>query len=152
MKNKIVSLLLGSLGVVVFSAFLAFPKSHTDSFYFNPFLLNGKPMDLTRLTTSTSGVLSLVKNDPAAAPAAQVPFLIYLRRAGKIVDASAYAHNHAVTEIEIATVLRGAQPGDELVVDPTSEEIGQRTITVKQPLYAPYMPWFFGANKGKDGC
>ena len=148
MKNKTMSLLVGSLGVLLLSAFMAFPNSRTGTLVGNPLLLNGKLMDLTQLTTNTTGVLSLVKGESGT----QVPFRVYLRRAGQLVGTSACTHNPAVTEIEIAQVLRGAQPGDELVVDPASDEVGRRLITIHKPLYAPYLPWFFSTNKGKDGC
>lgn len=148
---KMLSLFLATAWAVVISVSEAFPKTETDSFNSYP-LLNEKPTDLTNVSATSVGVLTLVKENRVSGKSEKVPFLIYLRRAGKIINADSYAHNNAVTSINIAEIVRSAQPGDELVIDPTvtSDKVGRRVIIIKNPV--PVYQWFPISNKGKDEC
>lgn len=148
---KMLSLFLATAWAVVISVSEAFPKTETDSFNSYP-LLNEKPTDLTNVSATSTGMLTLVKENRVSGKSEKVPFLIYLRRAGKIINADSYAHNNAVTSINIADVVRSAQPGDELVIDPTvtSDKVGRRIIIIKNPV--PVYQWFPIPNKDKDEC
>lgn len=148
---KLVSLLLAATWAVVISVSEAFPKTETDSFY-SYTLLNEKPMDLTNVSAASTGVLTLIKENPVSGKREKIPYLIYLRRAGKIINTNSYAHNNAVTSINIAEVVRSAQPGDELVIDPAviSDKVGRRIIIIKNSV--PVYQWFLFPNKSKDEC
>lgn len=146
---KMLSLFLAATLAVAISVSEAFPK--TDSFYSYP-LLNEKPMDLSKVSYASTGVLTLIRENPVSGKREKVPYLIYLRRAGKIIHADSHAYNHAVTSIDLAGIVRFAQPGDELVIDPTmtTDQAGRRIILIKNP--APVFQWFQVTNKGKDNC
>jgi len=134
-------------------ASVALPKS-SDPADNNPLLINGKVVTTEQFAYVTRGVLSLVKADPASDKPMPVPFLIYLRRAGKIVDAEAYAHNHAVMYYEVAEILKFAQAGDQLVIDPvgSAEKAAQKVITIKNSQIVPQFQWFYVLNPKKDKC
>lgn len=148
---KMLSLFLATAWAVVISVSEAFPKTETDSFNSYP-LLNEKPTDLTNVSATSTGKLTLVKENRVSGKSEKVPFLIYLKRAGKIINADSYAHNNAVTSINIAEIVRSAQPGDELVIDPTvtNDKVGRRIIIIKNPV--PVYQWFPISNKDKDEC
>ncbi|WP_426293123.1 hypothetical protein ACN9ML_27710 [Dyadobacter endophyticus] len=134
-------------------ASVALPKSAGPA-HSNPVLLNGKVVTIEQLTYVTRGVLTLMKGDPASERKTNIPFLIYLRRGGKIVDAQADAHNHAVMYYEIAEILKSAQAGDQLVIDPVEpgDKAAQKVITIKSTQIVPQFNWFYGLNKKKDNC
>lgn len=148
---KLLPLFIAAAWTVVISVSEGFPKAETDSFYSHT-LLNEKPMNLATVSAASTGVLTLIKENPVSGKSEKVPFLIYLRRAGKIINGDSYAHNHAVTAIDIAEIVRSAQPGDELVIDPTAttDKVGKRIIIIKNPV--PVFQWFPLSNKGKDNC
>lgn len=146
---KLLSLFLAVVWTVFISVSEAFPK--TESFYSYP-LLNEKPMNLTNVSSASTGVLTLIKENPVSGKREKVPYLIYLRRAGKIINTDSYAHNHAVTSIDVAEIVRSAQPGDELIIDPTvtTDKVGRRIIIIKNPV--PVFQWLPISIKGKDNC
>lgn len=126
---------------------VALPKSAciTNS----PLLLNGHVMNTSQFAHVTRGVLTVVRGD--AASGQPVPFLIYLKRNGKIVDADAYAHNFAVLRYEIAEILESAQAGDQLVIDPVwpGNAADRKIITIKGTQILPRFQWL---NQKKDNC
>jgi hypothetical protein len=146
---KLLPLFLAIVWTVTFSLSEAFPK--TESFYAYP-LLNEKPMNLTNVSAASTGVLTLIKENPVSGRREKVPYLIYLRRAGKTINADSYAHNQAVTSIDVAEIVRSAQPGDELVIDPTmtTDKAGMRIIIIKNAV--PVFHWFPTSTKDKDNC
>ncbi len=155
MKNKGAILVLTSVLMLTISVSQSLPNPDTDNFYINPLLLNGKSMDVTKVSRVSRGKLSMIQPTAESAGSSQVPFFVYLKRSGKIVDAGSYAHNHAVTEIELSTVLQSAKAGDELVIDPARETEKQlrRVLTIKHDRQYPQIQWFrYGSNKGNDGC
>ena len=117
-------------------------------------LVNGKVVTSEQFAHVTRGVLMLVKSGPASKQQTPVPFLIYLRRGGKIVDAEAYAHNHAVMYYEVAEILKFAQAGDQLVIDPVGspDKAAQKVITIKSSQIVPQFQWFYVLNQKKDRC
>lgn len=134
-------------------ASVALPKSANPA-HNNPVLLNGKVVTIEQLTYVTRGLLTLMKGDAASERKTHVPFLIYLKRGGKIVNAKADAHNHAVMYYEIAEILKSAQAGDQLVIDPvdSGDKSVQKVITIKNTQIVPQFNWFYGLNKKKDNC
>ncbi len=122
---------------------------------YNTLMLDGKATDETALSTVTTGKLSLVASHTGAGELRAVPFYAYVIRDGKIVDADAFAHNHAVTEIEISAVLEMARYGDQMIIDPAGENAAKsrRVIVVRQNRYVPQFEWWPGLNaRRKDGC
>jgi hypothetical protein len=109
---------------------------------------------MEQLAWAARGVLAVVKRDAASTQSTRVPFYIYLKRDGKIVDANAYAHNHSVMQYELAEVLRSARAGDQIVIDPAvkSDAVGRSIITVKTTQLVPHFDWSYGLKQKKDGC
>ncbi|MCF0060984.1 hypothetical protein MUK70_17240 [Dyadobacter chenwenxiniae] len=132
---------------------VALPNETLDGFYWNPVLLNGRSVSPAELAAARGGKLSLVKLDPKSSRVTKVPFLIYLKRGGKIVDGNAYAHKNPVLEGDIYEVLKAARSGDQLIIDPVNNEnqIGRRVITVQSSQLTPQFRWFGFTKKG-DGC
>ncbi len=121
----------------------------------NTLILNGKVTDEAALSSVTAGKLGLVSSRTGAGKPGRVSFYAYLIRAGKIVDADAFAHNNAVTEIEISEILRPAKDGDLMVIDPAGESASKnrRVIVVRQKQYTPQFNWWPGQKAlQKDGC
>ncbi|MCF0073297.1 hypothetical protein LZD49_22655 [Dyadobacter sp. CY261] len=153
MKTKTLKIIFAVTLFCSLQASVALPHP-TDSFDSNPLLLNGNVIGTAEFARVTRGVITLAKSDPASKQRTLVPFLIYLKRDGKIVNGSAYAHNHAVMRYEIAEVLKSAQAGDQLIIDPSepNKVIGRQVITIKSTQIVPQFEWFFGLNKKKDNC
>ena len=134
---------------------LALPSDLEGNFHSNPLLLNGHPVEYKLLSSVNRGMITLVKGNPESSDAARVPFLIYLKRAGKIVNPDSHAHNHAVMQYEMAEILRYAKAGDEIVIDPASKEdaVARRIIPVTYLQVGPQFQWFYGMGMSKkDGC
>ncbi len=122
---------------------------------YNTLMLNGKVTDETTLSSVTTGKLSLVALHAGTGESQLIPFYAYVIREGKIVDADAFAHNHAVTEIEISAILKTARYGDQMIIDPAGENTARnrKVIVVRQNRYIPKFDWWPGQNAlRKDGC
>lgn len=134
-------------------ATVALPKPG-DSVRSIALLLNGKTIDTGQLSGVSRGIISLSANTNSSDKGQVIPFYIYLRRGGKIVDAQAYAHNYAVSHYEIAEVLKSARAGDELIIDPANQndKTARRTIIVNSTQVVPQYNWLFGWNGKKDNC
>ncbi len=125
---------------------------------YNTLMLDGKATDETALSSATTGKLSLATLHDGTGESRLVPFYAYVIREGKIVDANAFAHNNAVTEIEISAILETARYGDQIIIDPAGENANnnRRVIVVRQSRYIPQFDWWPGQPwrkpQGKDGC
>jgi hypothetical protein len=153
MNTKAIKIIAALMLFYSLQASVALPKP-VDPAHSSPVLLNGKVVTIEQLTYVTRGVLTLMKGDPASERNTNIPFLIYLKRGGKIVDAQADAHNHAVMYYEIAEILKSAQAGDQLVIDPvdSGDKTAQKVITIKSAQIVPQFNWFYGLNRKKDNC
>lgn len=131
----------------------ALPESGTDSFHYNPLLLNGKSMNIEKFSLVSKGVLSMITQNPKSEGREKIPFLIYLMRAEKIVDARSYAYRHPVMSVELSEILKSAKVGDRLVIEPADNDTksGRSVLTVKSDQPLPRFNWFYGLIK-KDGC
>lgn len=120
----------------------------------NPLLVNGRVVTTEQFAHVTRGKLTLVKSDAASEKQTPIPFLIYLRRGGRIVEAEAYAHNHAVMYYEVSEILKSAQAGDQLVIDPVKQEDkgAKKVITIKNTQIVPQFNWFYVFRQKKDNC
>lgn len=153
MKNIKFNFFLVILCLLSLSVSEALPKNDADNFYWNPLLLNDKPVDSEMLSSYNRGKLSLIQGNPDSQSKTKVPFYIYLKRAGKIVDTDSYAHNNTVVEFELGEILKSAKAGDQIVIDPADKNhtIERKIIVVKQGQLGYQFQWFYGLNK-KDGC
>lgn len=108
-----------------------------NDFYWNPLLLNDKPLDYTMFGIRSTGVLTVVKGNPTLPNAEQIPFRIYLRRDGKIIHDKKCTQQ--VFSIKMSEVLNLAQPGDHLIIEPVRSSDGQAKRIIKM-------------IEGGDGC
>lgn len=154
MKNVILNIFLSMSLIFTLSVSEAYPENAADNFYANPLLLNGESVEFSVFSSVNRGMISLVKGNPESETKTKTPFYIYIKRAGRMVDAYSYAHNNAVTEFEMAEILKFAQVGDQIIIDPANknEQVGRRIITVKPEQLWPNFDWSFGINKSKDKC
>ncbi|MCE6992377.1 hypothetical protein [Dyadobacter sp. CY323] len=155
MKSKLFHMFPALLMVLSLPVSLALPSDLEGNFHSNPLLLNGHTVEYKLLSAVNRGMITLVKGNPESADATRVPFLIYLKRAGKIVNPDSHAHNYAVMQYEMAEILRYAKVGDDIVIDPASKEdaVGRRIIPVTKPQLGPQFKWFYGMSLFKnDGC
>lgn len=153
MKAKFLQLIPALFLLCTLHASVALPKSD-DSVRNVTLLLNGKTIRTEQLLGVSRGIISLHQNTTSSNDRQVIPFYVYLRRDGMIVDAQAYAHNHAVSQYEIAEVLKAARAGDELIIDPASQndKHARRSIIVRSNQIVPPFNWYFNWTGKKDNC
>ncbi|MDF9800271.1 hypothetical protein OKW21_005534 [Catalinimonas alkaloidigena] len=89
----------------------------------NPLLLNGNLLDYGAFNTHSRGVLTVMKGEPDSAEAQRIPFKLYLRREGKLLERAQIGFaQDSKYEIEISQVLAHSLPGDQLIIDPVKKE------------------------------
>lgn len=104
----------------------------SDNFFCNPLVLNGKPLDYTQFSILSQGQFCVVKGKPGVQSIEKIPFRIYLRRKGVIINQGKSSSTQAVLSIEISEVLKLAWPGDHLIIEPVreSDQQAKRIIEV----------------------
>lgn len=90
-------------------------------FYCNPLRLNDGTFNSNALTLETTGELKLIKGAPETGKLVEIPFYLHLRRNGKLVDRLC-GENESFSKAEISTILKVAQDGDELIIEPVNKE------------------------------
>lgn len=87
-------------------------------FHCNPLTINGKMWDIESIPASQKGLLSLVECQPDQSTEAAIPFHIYLRRAGEIVESGLSSSTQEHTQIDLTEILKDAKEGDQLIINP----------------------------------
>ncbi|REA57863.1 hypothetical protein DSL64_22310 [Dyadobacter luteus] len=147
MRNLLVKITCLFVVLLSFSVSNGLPKNGVKT---TSLLLNGQKVSSDMFSWVTRGRLSVGLDAGDA-----VPFYIYLKREGRIVNAEAYAHNHAVQEYEMAEILKFAKDGDQIVVDLAGQlnNSDRKIIVVKQKRFIPDLYMWLGLSKNKnDGC
>ena len=152
MKNVALKFFVSMTLLFTLSVSEALPENAAD-FYLNPLLLNGKSVEFSIFSFVNTGMISLAGN-PDSGSKTKIPFYISINRSGKIVEAYSNTHHHAVTEVNMAEILRFAQVGDQIIIDPAekNEQVGRKIIVVKPQQLWPKFDWSYGLNKSKGGC
>ncbi|MGG7663053.1 hypothetical protein [Dyadobacter sp. BHUBP1] len=134
-------------------ATVALPKSAGSSDE-NTLLVNGRVISPEQFAHVTRGTLTLVKSNSASGQQANVPFLIYLKRGGMIVNPESHAHNFAVWSSEIRDILEFAEAGDQLIIDPVKPQntSARKVIIIKKTQIIPRFQWFYVSKQKKDNC
>jgi len=129
---------------------VALPKSADD----NTLLINGQVITTEQFAHVTRGTLTLAKSNAVSGRKAAVPFLIYLKRGGMIVNPESHGHNFFVWSSEIRDILEFAEAGDELVIDPVKPQnaSARKVIIVKKTQIIPRFQWFYVLRPEKDNC
>lgn len=132
-----------------------FSKGGENYFYGNPLVLNGKTLDYQTFWKGSKGLLALVKGNPNSADATRVPFKIYLKHEGQVVNKGLSSDSRELYEVEVAHVLALARFGDELVIEPAlkSDIKAKRVIKLaKIDLMYMILGPLLAKQKGGDGC
>lgn len=103
----------------------------TGNFSWNPLALNGKPLDYTQFGGFSKGLLCVVKGKPEIMDPETIPFHIYLRRDGMIINEGKSSSTREVFRIEISEVLKLAKPGDHLIIEPVRKADRQAKRIIK---------------------
>ena len=148
-----VAILALSLPAIKINTFA--PGSTTNGeaiFYANPLLLNNKTFTYADFSMASKGILTVVSGNPETAQVEKIPFRIYLRRNGNVVDNSLSNTSQSALEIDVAPVLAMAKPGDDLVIEPvrTSDSRARRSIKLKPFFNSDLLFPLF--RKGGNGC
>ena len=152
MKTKMIHLLISVMLLFTVVITQALPKNSDEKFNLSSVLLNGKSVEPALFSAVRYGKISIV--NPGYDLKDKIPFYIYLKRDGKIINADSYAHNASVFEYEIAEILKSAKVGDQIIIDPATknEQSGRRIITVSPQQVGPRFQWYYGLIKNPDGC
>lgn len=108
---------------------------HTQSvgtFFSNPLQLNGIELDYSKFNIGTEGELTLIKGNAVTGRATPIPFYIYLRRDGKILELPVEkALKKKLWKIDLHAILKHAEPGDQLIIKPANNEDWQAKRILK---------------------
>ena len=155
MKKSMMHLLATLSVVLAFSTTHTFSKGGENYFYGNPLVLNGKPLDYQTFWKGSKGVLALVKGNPTSSDATKVPFKIYLKHDGQVINKGLSSDSRELYEVEIAHILALARFGDQLIIEPAREMDAKAkrviNLTKIDLMYMIFSP-MFAKQKGGDGC
>jgi len=152
MKTKMIHLLMSVMLLFTVLITQALPKNADEKVNLSPMLLNGKSVEPAMFSAVRYGRISIVNSGYGLKD--KIPFYIYLKRDGKIIDADSKGHNATVFEFEIAEILKSAKVGDQIIVDPAGQtgQTGRKIITVSPQQVGPKFNWYYGLVKNSDGC
>ena len=89
------------------------------NFYCNPIMMDGVAFDYFTFTLESKGELKLIKESKSG-KMVEIPFYLHLRRNGMYVTHPC-GDGVIFSKIEISAILKAAQNGDELIVEPANE-------------------------------
>jgi hypothetical protein len=90
-------------------------------FYCNSLLLDDLPFDYNAFTLESKGELKLIKGELKSGKTVEIPFYLRLRRNGTLVPLMC-GEDVILFKAEISAILKIAQNGDELIVEPANKE------------------------------
>jgi hypothetical protein len=90
-------------------------------FYCNSLMLDDQAFDYFAFTLESKGELKLIKGELKSGKTVEIPFYLHLRRNGMLVPL-ACGENVIFLKAEISAVLKAAQDGDELIIEPANKE------------------------------
>ena len=155
MKKSIMHLLATLSVVLAFTTTNTFSRGGENYFYGNPLVLNGKPLDYQTFWKGSKGLLALVKGNPNSADSPRVPFKIYLKHEGQVVNKGLSSDTRELYEVEVAHILALARFGDQLIIEPAreSDAKAKRVINLtKIDLMYMILGPLLAKQKGGDGC
>jgi hypothetical protein len=91
------------------------------NFLCNPLVLDGMVLDYNTFTLQSKGELKLIKGDQKSKKTIEIPFYLHLRRNGVLI-AHPCGDGVIFSKIEISAILKAAQDGDELIIEPVNKE------------------------------
>lgn len=153
--KKSTKYVLTTLTVVLMSITNTFSNGGESGFSANSLILNGKLLNEDTFWKGSKGKLALVKGNPSSKNSCKVPFRIYLKHEGKVVNNGQSSDTREQYEVEVAPILELALPGDELVIESAQKGDSQakRVINLTKVDYMyMFLSPFFTKAKGGNGC
>lgn len=118
--------------------------------FYNSILFNGKPLIYDQFSLSSRGVLTMVMNDSKTKEMKTMLFKVYLKRQDKVLPFGDYNRGNGVGEIEVSEILKFANLGDQLVIEPVEKKAQMSTRVIF--LRYSYFLEFLNRGGNKDGC
>lgn len=118
--------------------------------FYNSILFNGKPLIYDQFSLSSRGVLTMVMNDSKTKEMKTMFFKVYLKRQDKVLPFGDYNRGNGVGEIEVSEILKFANLGDQLVIEPVEKKAQMSTRVIF--LRYSYFLEFLNRGGNKDGC
>jgi hypothetical protein len=87
------------------------------TFFPNPLTLNRHALNYSKFGIQSSGELELIKAG-VTGDTMRIPFYVHLRRKGLIIKQG----DVKFLKIDISTILKWAEPGDQLIIEPVNKE------------------------------
>ena len=118
--------------------------------FYNSVLFNGKPLIYDQFSLSSRGLLTMVINDSKTQESKSIAFKIYLKRQDKVIPFGGSDNGNGVSEIEVSDILKFANLGDQLIIEPVEKkaQIFTRVIFLR---YSYFLEFLYRGNN-KDGC
>lgn len=89
----------------------------------NPLLLNGQLLDYGKFDLSTTGILTVVRGNPEKPEATPIPFYVYIRRNGVLVEGKKTPlSDKVIYKLDLKEIFLGCKPGDLLIIKPAKAE------------------------------
>ena len=117
---------------------------------YNSLLFNGKPLVYDQFSLSSRGVLTMVMSDSKTKEMKTMLFKVYLKRQDKILPFGVSNQGNGVTEVDISDILKFANLGDQLVIEPVEKKAQMSTRVIF--LRYSYFLEFLNRSGNKDGC
>jgi len=118
--------------------------------FYGSVLFNGKPLVYEQFSLNSTGLLTMVLNNPKTKETKTMPFKIYLKRQDKVVPFGGSEYKNGVSEVEVSDILKFANLGDQLVIEPV-EKKSQMFTRVIFLRYSYFLEFLYRGNN-KDGC
>jgi hypothetical protein len=141
-----------SFAIIVISMLLSqsiFGGENEKAFY-NSVLFNGKPLVYDQFSLSSRGILTMVMNDSKTKEMKSMFFKVYLKRQDKILPFGVSNQVSGVTELEVSEILKFANLGDQLIIEPIDKKAQMSTRVIF--LRYSYFLEFLNRGGNKDGC
>lgn len=105
------------------SEFESNEAGQTSNIYSNPLLVNGQLLDYGNFDLNTKGLLTVVKGNPETDEAMPIPFQVYIRRDGKVVEDKKMSFlNKTLLRIDLSDIFSFCKNGDLLIIKPARTE------------------------------
>ncbi|PWK27281.1 hypothetical protein LV89_01594 [Arcicella aurantiaca] len=146
-KLSFVSIVFSTLFTVTIAA------RENEKIIYNPLLIDGQPINYEQFSLSSKGVITMITENTKGNGTMTIPFKVYLRRDNKIVYLGGSASTNTLSEIEISKVLKFANLGDELVIEPVDKKFqtSGRVFFLRNNL-VKFMSKFLISKNPQDGC
>jgi hypothetical protein len=121
---------------------------------YNPLLMDGEPINYEQFSLTSRGIITMIAEDSKSKKVMVIPFRIYLKRDNKIVYLGGSASADKLSEIEVSQILKFANLGDELVIEPIDKKFqtSTRVFFLRNNLVKFMSNFLINRNNNRDGC